>query len=90
MRERLRKPLTGRALELALRELEKLAPNNPALQIAIVNQSVMNGWQGVVALKDPRPTKPAVGQVLSRNAETTAAVLAARRQVRAEHVNEQL
>lgn len=90
MRERMRKPLTGRALELTFRELEKLAPNNPALQVEIVNQSIMRGWQGVFELKGPVQANAVAERVLSRNAETTAAVLAARQQERRAHGNEQL
>lgn len=88
MRERIRKPLTGRALELTFRELEKLAPNNPALQVEIVNQSVMRGWQGVFAMKGPVQANHVAELVLSRNAETTAAVLAARQRRRMTYGNE--
>lgn len=83
MRERIRKPLTGRALELILRELENLAPNNPALQVEIVNQSVMRGWQSVFALKGPVRASPGMGDLMGKNAQTMAAVLAARQQGRA-------
>lgn len=82
MRERIRKPLTGRALELILRELENLAPNNPALQVEIVNQSVMRGWQSVFALKGPVRASPGMGDLMGKNAQTMAAVLAARQQGR--------
>ena len=90
MRERMRKPLTGRALELTFRELEKLAPNNPALQVEIVNQSVMRGWQGVFELKGPVQANAVAERVLNRNAEITAAVLAERRRGRRAYGNEQL
>lgn len=83
MRERMRKPLTGRGLELTFRELEKLAPNNPALQVEIVNQSVMRGWQTVFALKGPVRASPDMGDLMGKNAQTMAAVLAARQQGRA-------
>lgn len=82
MRERMRKPLTGRGLELIFRELENLAPNNPALQVEIVNQSVMRGWQSVFALKGPVRASPGMGDLMGKNAQTMAAVLAARQQGR--------
>lgn len=44
MREQLRKPLTGRALELAFAQLEKLAPHDIPTQIALVNQSILRSW----------------------------------------------
>ena len=53
-RKALRKPLTEEARRLTLRELEKLAPGDEAEQIAIINQSIQRGWQGVFALKEER------------------------------------
>lgn len=50
-RKALHKPLTLRAKELIVKKLEKLAPGNEALQIAILDQSVERGWQGVFPLK---------------------------------------
>ena len=52
MRKKMRKPLTGRALALTLSELEKLAPGDDEKKIAILNQSIQRGWQGVFPLKD--------------------------------------
>lgn len=53
MRERIRKPLTARALELTLRELDKLAPDNDCRKIAILEQSIQRSWQGVFELAEP-------------------------------------
>lgn len=50
MRNKLRKPMTDRARELALKELRKLASDEVA-QIAIVEQSIQNGWQSFYPLK---------------------------------------
>lgn len=52
MRELIKKPLTNRALELLISKTEKLAPRNIAMQKAILEQSIMNNWQGVFPLKD--------------------------------------
>ena len=82
MRERIRKPMTGQALRLLFRELENLGGNDDALKIAILEQSILNSWQGVFALKGPVRAGQAAGQVLSKNMETSAAVLAARQQRR--------
>lgn len=57
-RKAMKKPLTPKARELTIRELEKLAPGDEAMQIAIINQSIQRGWQGVFPLKDDNP-KPA-------------------------------
>ena len=63
MRKKMRKPLTDRALALTLSELEKLAPDDDEKKIAILNQSIQRGWQGVFPLKDepeaPKKTAPA-------------------------------
>lgn len=50
MRARLKKPLTERAKQLVIGDLEKLkeAGDNPN---DVLNQSVKNSWQGVFALK---------------------------------------
>ena len=50
MRTAIRKKITNRGLELAFKELDKLARTN-AEKVAIVNQSVMNSWQGLFPLK---------------------------------------
>lgn len=50
MRAKIRKPLTERAEELIINELNKLATDEKT-QVAILNQSIMNSWQGVFPLK---------------------------------------
>ena len=50
-RKALRKPLTLKAKELIVKKLEKLAPRNETMQIAILEQSIERGWQGVFPLK---------------------------------------
>ena len=56
MRKKMRKPLTDRALALTLSELEKLAPGDDEKKIAILNQSIQRGSQGVFPLKDEHKT----------------------------------
>ncbi len=53
-RKALHKPLTLRAKQLTLDKLEKLAPHNEVKQVAILNQSVERGWQGVFALQEDK------------------------------------
>ncbi len=48
-RKKLHKPMTDRAKELLLSKLSKLASTEQE-QIEILNQSIVNGWQGVFAL----------------------------------------
>lgn len=51
MRKTIKKPMTDAALKLLLRNLDKLATNDEK-KIAILNQSIVNSWQGVFELKD--------------------------------------
>ena len=44
------RPLTDRAEELIINELNKLSTDEK-IQVAILNQSIMNSWQGVFPLK---------------------------------------
>ena len=51
MRIKIKKPMTEKAEELLLINLNKLSKNEGE-QVAILNQSILNCWQGVYALKD--------------------------------------
>lgn len=53
MRKKLKKPVTtDRALELNLKKLMRLSNGQQPIMVQIVNQSVMNGWQGFYPLKN--------------------------------------
>ena len=52
-RKKLKKPMTGRAKELMLSKLSKMARTEQE-QIAILNQSIVNGWQGIFPLGGER------------------------------------
>ena len=56
MRTAIRKKMTNRALELAFKELDKLGSSDWD-KIAIVNQSIMNSWQGLFPLKGNASTQ---------------------------------
>ena len=49
-RKKIKKPMTERAVQLLITELNKLSPDI-VTQIEILNQSILNGWQGVFPLK---------------------------------------
>lgn len=51
-RVKLKKPMTERAVSMLITKLNKLAPGNIELQIAIINQSIYKGWQDVYELND--------------------------------------
>lgn len=74
-RKAMKKPLTDRARELILMDLERLAPNDPETQIAIINQSIKRGWQGVFPLKDdsPKPAAPKNGPPMKTQYDKTYA-----------------
>ena len=58
-RRAIRKPITAHGLDLALRDLDRLGGTDEALKTAIVNQSVLNGWQGLFALKESHASQKA-------------------------------
>lgn len=52
MRKSIKKPITtNRAATMLVNKLQSLS-QNPQMQIAILNQSIFNNWQGVFELKD--------------------------------------
>ena len=50
MRNKIKKPLTERAMQLAIDKLKGLS-NNETTQISIINESIMNNWQSFYPLK---------------------------------------
>lgn len=53
MRNKIKKSLTPHALDLILKELNKITPNLDE-QVKVVQQSIKNGWQGVFPLKEDK------------------------------------
>ena len=60
MRVKIRKPMTVRAGELLIMDLNQLS-NDENIQIAILNQSIKNSWQGVFPLKNKDTPKKMMG-----------------------------
>lgn len=58
MRKLIKKPMTPHALKLALKNLNKLSSDEET-QIAILEQSIANSWQGLFPLKNERNNVPA-------------------------------
>jgi predicted phage replisome organizer len=50
-RKSIKKPMTDHAVDLLIKKLNEMSPSIED-QIEIINQSIMNGWQGVFPLKD--------------------------------------
>jgi len=69
MRKQIKKPMTDRAVELAIKKLEELStlPFSDSmdndLAIQILNQSVMNSWQGLFPLKEQKTSNTPKGGV---------------------------
>ena len=73
-RKKIKAPLTERALDLALKKLEELAPGDTPTKVEIINQSIMNGWKGLFELKKSKPPdKPTRG--MEREEDLDAMVL---------------
>lgn len=52
MRKKIKKPMTDKAKSLLVEKLQELAPDDEEMQIKILEQSIVNCWQGVYPLKD--------------------------------------
>ena len=52
MRKTIKAPMTARAVELLITKLNKLSGQSTQVSIAILHQSIENGWKGVYELKD--------------------------------------
>lgn len=48
----MKKPLTEKAAELNLKDLQQLSGGDEPMMVAIVSQSIKRGWQGFYALKE--------------------------------------
>ena len=53
MRKAIKKPITTHGLELAVKKLHEIAKTESEA-VAVIEQSVMNSWQGFFALKKGR------------------------------------
>ena len=53
MRKKIRKPTTEHAETLLFKKLSEMPPDQ-SIQIAIVEQSIENSWQGLFPLREPR------------------------------------
>ena len=56
MRIKIKKPMTDRAVSLAIRELEKLKGEGHEPK-QVLEQSILNSWQGLFPLRDSKPGK---------------------------------
>lgn len=59
MRKRMKKPLTEKAAELNLKDLQKLSVGDERQMAAIVLQSIKHGWQGFYVLKEAQTPRAA-------------------------------
>ena len=59
MRKDIKKPMSDRAITLAMNKLEELSGNDDEKAIQILEQSIFHSWQGLFELKGekPKPTK---------------------------------
>lgn len=51
MRKQIKKPMTGKAIDLAIKKLNELSNGDNDKAIKIIEQSIMNSWQGLFPLK---------------------------------------
>lgn len=68
MRKAIKKPLTTHGLELIINKLKKLS-NNSKEQIKILDNSIMNNWQGIFPLKPDEKEKEEVKYYIDERTE---------------------
>ncbi len=51
-RKDIKSVMTDHAIDLMLKKLEDMAPGDIPVKVAILNQSIMNGWKGIFPLGD--------------------------------------
>ena len=56
MRKSIKRPMTDRALKIMLKKLNGFS-DNAETQIKILEQSIVNSWQGIFQLKEDRALK---------------------------------
>lgn len=57
MRKQLKKPMTDHAVDLAIKKLDELSNGDNDMAVKILEQSVMNSWQGLFPLKNDNGTQ---------------------------------
>lgn len=65
-RKKIKKPMTDRAIQLAVKKLQKMSSDIDE-QIAIIEQSILNGWQGLFPLKADKEEKRSVNKQDNNN-----------------------
>ena len=63
MRKKIKSPMTERAIQLAMGNLEKLSGGDNDIAVQILEQSVMNSWKGLFALKDDKRSNNKAGGI---------------------------
>ena len=63
MRKQIKSPMTDRAVQLAMSNLEKLSGGDNDKAIRILNQSVMNSWKGLFELKGDKQSSNKAGGI---------------------------
>ena len=54
MRKQIKKPMTSKAIDLAMKKLEELSKGDNDVAVQILDQSVLNSWQGLFPLKEEK------------------------------------
>lgn len=54
MRKQIKKPMTEKAIDLAMKKLEELSKGDNDIAVQVLDQSVLNSWQGLFPLKEEK------------------------------------
>lgn len=72
MRKLIKSPMTEHALKLMINKLQGMS-GDPAMQIAILNQSIENSWKGIFPLREETTKKNKTAQQLDQSYEIISA-----------------
>lgn len=72
MRKLIKSPMTEHALKLMINKLQGMS-GDPAMQIAILNQSIENSWKGIFPLREETAKKNKTAQQLDQSYEMMSA-----------------
>ncbi|MCI8647896.1 MAG: hypothetical protein HFE76_14145 [Firmicutes bacterium] len=64
MREKIKAPMTERAITVALNKMDRLSGGDPNTAVAILEQSIMNNWKSLYPLKDDEQAKNTEKQIV--------------------------
>lgn len=74
-RQKIRKPMTDKAVELFIKRLQELAPDDTSKKIELIDTAIVNGWQTVYLPKDENARSGTTGSAYIDNIKNRVKVV---------------